>query len=429
MISILFMLGVWQPVTAEKFVLPNGLTVLVYEDHSAPVVSTQIHYRVGAYNEPRGQTGISHLLEHMVFKGTKKYGPKVYDRLIHEAGGEENGFTSTHVTAFFANLHKDKYQMELALEADRMTNLLLDPGEFEPEKRVVMEERRLGENDPYGDFNEKMDLISYVYSPYRNPVVGFMSDLERISVADVAAWYRKYYNPANAVVVIAGDVQAAEARAMVEKYFGRIRGQVVTEDALVEPPQKGERRFELKKDVRMPAVALQYHTVPNQHPDNYALQVAAMILAQGRSSRFQREIVRGQNLAANIFAYASAAKYDGSFYILAMPQLGVAPAALEAAINQQLERLKQEAVSENELNKAKRQVLAQTIYRQDSPTGIGFSLASWEISTGDWQNINRFPEAIQKVTPDDVQRAAQKYFIQDNRTVGYLLPAGASEEK
>lgn len=429
MIPFMLWLIAAPPLPVTEYVLANGLKVLVYEDHFAPVVSVQIHYRVGAYNEPKGLTGMSHLLEHMAFKGTRKYGPKVYDRMIHEAGGEENGFTSTHVTAYFANLNRDHYSMELELEADRMRNLLLDPKEFEPEKHVVMEELRLGENDPYDDFGQQLDLLTYVYHPYRNPVVGFMSDLERVTLADVKSWYLTHYNPANAIVIVAGDVNPGEARNLVQKYFGKIPGRPVREDKFAEPPQRGERRFEFKKDVRMPAVAMQFHTVDNKDPDNYALSVIGMILSQGRSSRFQREVVREKNLAASIWGYSSVAKYGGVFNIFGMPQYGVDVKTLEAEIERQLERLRNEPVSDGELNKAKRQVLAQIVYRQDSPTGIGFSLANWEIATGDWRNISRYPEAIQKVTADDIARVARKYFIQDNRTVGYLLPAEKSEGK
>ncbi len=429
MIQLMLFFAIWQPVKVDKFTLDNGLTVLVYEDHFAPVVSAQIHYRVGAYDEPKGRTGISHLLEHMAFKGTKKYGPKVYDRMIHEAGGEENGFTSNHVTAYFANLHKDRYAMELEFEADRMCNLLFDPNEFEPEKHVVMEERRLNDNDPYGAFGELHDLMTYTYHPYRNPVVGFMSDLERITLADVLSWYRLHYNPANAIVVIAGDVDAVDARELVKRLFGRLKGRPVKDEVFVEPTQQGERRFECRKDVRMPAVGIQFHTVPVNEPDAYVLNLMAMILSQGRSSRFQREVVRGKNLAVNIYAYSAVMKYAGTFYAFGMPQSGVDIKALEDEIERQLDRLKTESVTVEELDKAKRQVLAQTVYRQDSPTGIGFTVANWEIMTGDWQNINRFPEEIQKVTADDIMRVARKYFTRDNRTVGYLLPADRSEGK
>jgi len=429
MIQLLLLAIVWQPVKVDKFILANGLTLLVYEDHFAPVVSAQIHYRVGAYNDPKGLTGISHLLEHMAFKGTKKYGPKVYDRMIHEAGGEENGFTSTHVTAYFANLHKDRYAIELEFEADRMANLLLDPKEFEPEKHVVMEERRLSENDPYGAFGELHELLTYTSHPYRNPVLGFMQDIERITLADIRAWYKRHYNPANAIVVVAGDVKAEAVYRQVDKLFGKLKGLPVRDEVFTETPQQGERRFECRKDVRMPAVGIQYHTVPVLDPDGYALNLIATILSQGRSSRFQREMVRDKNLAVNIYAYSSTAKYGGTFYVFGMPQTGVDVKALEIEIENQLERLKTDKVCAEELDKAKRLVMAQTIYRQDAPTGIGFTIANWENTTGDWQNINRFPEEIQKVTADEISRVARKYFTRDNRTVGYLLPAENTEEK
>jgi zinc protease len=256
-----------------------------------------------------------------------------------------------------------------------------------------------------------------------------MSDLERITLADVKSWYRRYYNPANAIVVVAGDVRAADVRLLVNKLFGKMKGALARPDSFVEPPQQGERRFEYRKDVRMPAIGIQYQTVSVLDPDAYALNLIAMILSQGRSSRFQRETVREKNLAADIYAYSATAKYGGTFIAFGIPQAGVDVKTLETEIENQMERLKTEKVAAEELDKAKRLVMAQTIYRQDAPTGIGFTIANWENTTGDWNNINRFPEEIQKVTADDIQRIARKYLIKENRTVGYLLPSERSEEK
>src|SRR4030042_4630071 len=262
MMNILIALIAFQPLQVEETILDNGLKVLIYEDHFAPVVSVQVHYRVGAYNEVLGITGISHLLEHMAFKGTTKIVPKEYNKIIERSGGEENAFTSTHRTVYFANLSEDRYEIELELEADRMQNLTLAQKEFEPEKGVVMEERRLGENDPYSSFFEQLDFVSYSYHPYRRPVIGFMSDLEKISRDDVYNYYRKFYNPANAVVIVAGSVDPVDALKKVKKHLGKIPGRKVEEPVYAEPPQHGERRFILKREVHLPALAIQYHTVP-----------------------------------------------------------------------------------------------------------------------------------------------------------------------
>jgi len=422
---LIFILYFLDPINVSEYTLQNGLKVLIYEDHFAPVVATQVHYRVGGFNEPQGLTGISHLLEHMAFKGTKKYGPKIYDRIIDEAGGEENAFTSIHRTVYWANLHKDRYTIELELEADRMQNLLIAEKEFETEKGVVMEERRLGENDPYNSLFELLDLTSYTYSPYRNPVVGFMGDLERMMREDVYNWYKKFYNPANVVIVIAGDVIPEAALKLVKKYYGKIIGIKQKEEPFVEPPQNGEKRFEMKKDVKTSALAIQYHTVAVNQKDSYTLDIVARILSQGRNSRFERILVRQRGIAASVNVYSSTLTYDGSFVIFGIPQTGIDISSLENEIDKEIERLKVEEVSDEELTKAKNQVLAQTIYRRDSPAGMGFTIGRWEIEGGGWQNINLYPEEIQKVTKKDIMGVAKKYFIKDNRTVGYLLPMEA----
>jgi len=421
-LNFIIFLFAFQPIQVYEYNLDNGLKVLIYEDHFAPVVATQVHYRVGSYNEPYGLTGISHLLEHMAFRGTKKYGPKEYDRIIDEAGGEENAFTSTHQTVYWANLYKDRYELELMLEADRMQNLLIAEKEFIPEKGVVMEERRLGENDPYGNLFETIEQITYLYHPYRNPVIGYMVDLKNIQRDDVYQWYKKYYNPANAIIVISGDVNREEAIKLVKKYYGKIKGNPIKEIEYFEPPQNGERKFKLYRDVNSPVLAINYRTVSINHPDVYALDVISKILSYGKSSRFEKVLVRQKGLAANIYLYPSSLKYDGTFFIFAIPQAGVDIGELEKEIYLEVDRLKKGDIGDAEIEKAKNQTLAQFVFRQDSPTGIGFTIGHWEIMSGSWNNINIYPQKVLEVTKEDIVRVAEKYFTEDNRTVGYLLP-------
>ncbi len=422
MINIILALVAFQPVKVDEYTLENGLKVLIYEDHFAPVVSTQVYYRVGSYNEPEGLTGISHLLEHMAYRSTKQYGPKEYDRMIDEAGGINNGFTSNHMTTYWANLRSDRYELELKIEFDRMQDLLLLPEEFVTEKGVVMEERRLDENDPSSSLNEYLDLVCYSYSPYRHQIIGFMADLEKITRDDVYNWYKKYYNPANALILIAGDVNPDEALKLVKKYYGKIKGAKMQELVFNDPPQRGERRFELKKDIETPILAIQYHTVPLNHKDMYALDVIKMILSSGLSSRFEKYLIREKGIASEIEAYHSNLKYDGVFAIFAVPQNGVNIASLEKEILNEIEKLKVETVTERELLKAKNQNLARAIYKLDAVDDLGFDIGIQELEGGTWQNINRYPEEIQKVTPEDIVTVAKKYLIKDNRTVGYLLP-------
>lgn len=426
MLNILLLMVCIQPVEIQEFTLDNGLKILVYEDHFAPVVSTQIHYRVGAYNETLGLTGISHLLEHMAFKGTKKHPTHRYWQKIEEAGGMANGFTSENRTVYFANLGRDRYEVELELEAERMQNLLIVENEFMPEKQVVMEERRLSENDPYGSFFEQLALVSYSIHPYRRPILGFMADLERITRDDVYQWYRQYYNPANAVIVIAGDVTSDEAYRAVKKHFGKIRGRAVEETAYEEPEQKGERRFEYRTRVQTPALAINYHTVNVAHDDVGALDVVSMILSHGLSSRFEQNIVRGQGLAVHADVYHMKYKYAGGFAIFAIPQAGIGLSELERALHAAVDSLKNVPVSDAELEKARNQSLASAVYRQDSPTGIGMWAGWMEIEAGDWREMNRYFEKIEKVNREDIMRVAQTYFKKENRTVGYLL---SEEEK
>lgn len=420
--NLLILLIAIQPIQVYEYKLDNGLKVLIYEDHFAPVVSVQVHYRVGSYNESPGKTGISHLLEHMAFRGTKKYGPKEYDRIIDEAGGEENAFTSTHQTVYWANLYKDRYELELMMEADRMQNLLIAEKEFIPEKGVVMEERRLGENDPYGSLFETLDLMTYTYHPYRNPVIGYMVDLQNIERDDVYNWYKKYYHPANAIIVISGDVNREEAIRLVKKYYGKIKGKAVKEVEYSEPPQNGERRLKLYKDVNASALAINYRTVKISHPDASALDIIAKILSYGKSSWFEKILMQEKGMAVNLVVYHSASKYDGTFFIFGIPQINISLENLEHEVYAQIERLRTGDISDDEIEKAKNQTLAQFVFRQDSPSGIGFTLGYWEIVGGGWQNINIYPEKILSVTKDDIVRVANQYFTEKNRTVGYLIP-------
>jgi zinc protease len=421
MLNLLLAIICFQPIEVLEYKLDNGLKVLIYEDHFAPVVSTQIHYRVGSYYEQKGQTGISHLLEHMAFKGTEKYGPKEYNRIIEEAGGYENAYTSVDRTVYYANLRSDRYEIELELEADRMQNLLISPEEFIPEKAVVMEERRLRENDPYSSLYEQLDLVSYSYHPYRNPIIGFMADIERITRDDVYSWYLQNYNPANALIVLAGDVDPDRALDLVKKHYEGIKGSPVPEVEYFEPPQRGERRFVLKKQVQQPALAIYYHTVPVDHHDMYVLDVISMILSSGYSSRFEQDLVRTKGTAAAVNTYHQNLKYGGGFTVVAIPQAGIDINTLEQAIYGELEDLKNTLVSQAELDKAKNQALAQAVYQQDSPERIGYYIGQLEIIGRGWEHINQYPIEIQKVSREEIMSAAQKYFGQDNRTVGQLV--------
>ncbi len=427
-INLILLVLSFKPIQVFEHQLDNGLKLLVYEDHFAPVVAVQVCYKVGSYNELPGYTGISHLLEHMMFRGTKNFGPKEYDRMIDEAGGEENAFTSVHQTVYWANLYKDRYELELMLEADRMQNLLIAEKEFIPEKGVVMEERRLGENDPYGCLSETIDQMTFLQHPYRQPVIGYMVDLQNIKRDDVYNWYKRYYNPTNAIIIVSGDVERDEVIKLVKKYFGKIKPVAVKEIEYHEPSQNGERRFKLFKDVNYPALAINYRTVSINHPDAAVLDVIRMVLSSGKTSRFEKNLIREKGVATNLDVYTSFLKYDGTFFIFGIPQTGVEIERLEQEIYTEIDRLKKGEITDEEIVKAKNQTLAQSIFRQDSPSGIGFAIGYWEVLTNSWNNINLYPERILSVTKGDIERVANQYFIEENRTVGYLLPRSQDED-
>lgn len=413
---------VWTALPVTEYTLNNGLRLLVYEDHSAPVVSTQVWYRVGSYNEPCGLTGISHLLEHMMFKGTKRYGPKEYDRIINRHGGEENGMTGDHYTIYFANLARDYWPIELELEADRMRNLLLDSLEFERERKVVMEERRLSENDPYGLFFETFDAVAYLRHPYRNPTIGWMDDLEQIRLKDVIDYYHRWYNPANVVIMVAGDVKPDQALELVRRFFGKGRGECTPELVVREPVQRGERRFELKRQGGSKALLVGFHIPEQANDDSYVLNVIAGLLFGGRTSRMYRDLVYEQQLALSISGWVGNSKYPGMFYIFAIPRQEKDLALLEAAIYKKIDELKTGEVGDRELERVKNQSIADFIFRQDSFFSMGMGLARAEIMTGSYLNFETYPERIARVTKQEIKEVARRYFTKDNRTVGILLP-------
>jgi zinc protease len=407
-----------------EYTLKNGLRVLIYVDSSAPIVTTQMWYKVGGYYEPSGYTGISHLLEHMAFKGSKKYGPGEYSRIIDDNGGEDNGFTSDLYTAYYENLAKDRYEIALDLESERMNNLLLDPEEFVPEKQVVMEERRLGENSPTSVLWDEFYATAYLVHPYRTPVIGWMDDLERITRDDVANYYRTYYSPENAVLVVGGDVEPAEVIKQVEKYLNNIKSKPVPKKDFynAEPSQTGERRIMVKRDVKSPTLMIGYHISGLNDPDFYVFEVIEGILLRGKSSRCYKRLIHQKEFALNVWGGNDIQKDPGMFYFYVTPRSTDLIDSTEQAIYDELEHLKKDIVATEELERIKNQVVASNIFGRDRIQSVGFQLARYTITAGSYEFIEKYPERIAVVTKEDIIRVAKKYFYEDNRTVGILLP-------
>ena len=412
-------------------VLSNGLKVILLENHKAPLVTFQVWYRVGSRNESWGKTGLSHILEHMMFKGTEKVGPEEFSRIVQENGGNDNAFTSRDYTAYFENMSTDRVQIPIDLESDRMQNLLLREQDFRTERMVVMEERRLRtEDNPQANLQEHMEAIAFLTSPYHWPTIGWKEDIERFTLDDLKAYYRTYYNPVNAILVVVGDFKREELLPKIERAFGSIvKGVPPNQERDVDPKQSGERRVFVKKEAQLPYLVMGYH-VPNlREPDSYALEVTAALLSAGKSSRLYQSLVREKRLVLSVDADHSLLSRDPSLFYLSAELLpGKEVKEVENALDQEVERLKKELVGAHELEKARNQLEASFIFSQDSLFSQAMLLAQHEIALT-WRAFDDYLPSIRKVSPEDVQRVVKKYLIQENRTVGILIPLPPKEGK
>jgi len=404
--------------------LDNGLRVLLLEDRRSPIVTVQTWYRVGSRNEARGATGIAHFLEHLMFRGTARHGPGVFARLIERNGGQDNAFTSQDVTSYYVNITADRLDLVLELEADRMHNLVLAPKIIESEREVVIEERRTRtEDDPGGFLGEEVSAIAFNAHPYGQPIIGWTADIKRITPEEIRAFYKTYYVPNNAVLVVVGAFTAAQVLDKVKAAFGAIpRGAEPPPVLAVEPPQNGERRVLVRKPAELPIVYLGYH-VPNQtSPDAAALEVLSVVLAAGRSSRLYRDLVHERQLALEAGGDYSYFSLDPNlFWFWATPLPGQTADTLEKELLGHMERLEREPVSEVELARAKNQVEAAFVFQDDSIHRRASLLARFEL-IGGYALKDRYLASLRAVTAADLQRVAGTYFSSDRKNVGVLLP-------
>ena len=409
--------------------LSNGLKVILLENHRAPLVTFQVWCRVGSRNEAWEKTGISHMLEHMMFKGTEKVGPEEFSRIIQENGGNDNAFTSRDYTAYFETLSSDRVQVAIDLESDRLQNLMLREEDFRTERMVVMEERRLRTDDsPTSYLYEQLEATAFQIQPYHWPIIGWMEDIARLTLGDLKAYYKTYYNPVNVFLVVVGDFKKEELLPRIEKAFGSIpKGTEPEQEKALDPAQAGERRVSVKKEAQLPYLAMGYR-VPNlREPDSYVLEVIATILSGGKSSRLYQTLVRDKRLVFSTDADHSLLSRDSSlFYLTANPLPGKEVAEVEKALDLEVEKLQKEPVEGKELEKAKNQLEASFIFAQDSLFYQAMLLAQHEISLG-WRALDDYLPSIRKVTAEDIQRVAKRYLTPDNRTVGILIPLPAKE--
>ncbi len=418
-----------QAMNVTEKILPNGLKVLLKEEHKAPVVTFQIWYKIGSRNERLGKTGMSHLLEHMMFKGTAKYGPKTFSQTVQRNGGNDNAFTSKDYTAYFENFASDRIGISLDLESDRMVNLLIDPKEFLSERDVVKEERRMRyEDDPVNTLVEQMTSVAFSAHPYQWPVIGWMADINNIQRDDLAKHYHLYYAPNNATIVVVGDFDTKTLLPRIEKYFGSIpAGPAVPKVGAVEPVHHGERRVIVKKQAELPAVFAGFNVPAVQDPDSPALEVLQGILSSGKSSRLYRSLVYEKQVA--LYAggdYDNVATDPNLFYIYAGLMPGKTTAEVEKALYDEIDRFKNEPVTDQELQKARNQIEASFIMGQDSVFYQAMLLGQFE-TVASWRLLESYVDRIRAVTKEDVMRVARKYLSEDNRTVGTLIPLKAEK--
>ncbi|PCI68456.1 MAG: peptidase M16 [Piscirickettsiaceae bacterium] len=410
-------------------VLKNGLKVLVKEDRRAPVMVSQVWYKVGASYEHDGITGLSHVLEHMMFQGTDNLEPGEFSKIIAENGGRENAFTGADYTAYFQTMEASRLEVSMRLESERMQYLNLQEKEFVKELQVVMEERRLRTEDkPEGQTYEYFKALAYTSSPYRNPIIGWMQDLEDMKLVDLAAWYKRWYAPNNATLVVVGDVQAEQVFELATQYFGSIPAvEFAPIKQRVEVPQLGIRRAVVKQVAQAPYLLMGYKVPVLNSTDNeqdvYALEVLSGILSSGGSSRLASNLIRGSQIAASVSAgYDMNARLSTLFLFDGVPAEGKTAGELENAINEQIDLLKTSRVSKKELARIKAQVIASAVYEKDSNFYQAMQLGMLETVGVGWEKESEYVDKVNAITAEEIQAVAKKYLIEDHLTVVHMLP-------
>lgn len=422
----------------NEFNLDNGLKILVKQDKRAPVVVSQLWYKVGSSYEHGGITGISHVVEHMMFKGTKKYPTGEFNRIIGENGAEDNAFTGQDYTAYYQVIANDRLEVAMDLESDRVRGLTLPPDEFKKELKVVQEERRWRtEDNPNSLTYEQFMATAFMNSPYHNPVIGWMTDLENLKVEDLRAWYERWYAPNNAVLVVVGDVEPDQVFEMAKKYYGSLKpSELVPQKPQVETAQKGLRTIQVKAPAELPYIMLGYKTPAlvsaraEEAWEPYALEVLASILDGGSSSRLSRDLVRGKELLASAGAWYNG--FGRMPHLLVMngtPAKDVPIATVKAELLAQVERLRKEQVSKEELARVKAQVIASEIYERDSLQHQATVLGSLETVGLGYKVMDEYVDKILAITPEQIQQVAQKYLIEDHLTIAELVPQPIDKSK
>lgn len=414
-------------------VLANGMKLIVMEDHRAPTVASMVWYRAGSMDESSGTTGVAHVLEHMMFKGTKDNPGDRFSKTIAAAGGKENAFTNKDYTAYFQQLHKSRLPVALSLEADRMQNLVISDTEFSKEIRVVMEERRMRTDDqPRSLLYEQLMSAAYTVSPYKWPIIGWMNDLENMTGEDARNWYRTWYAPNNALLVVVGDVEAEDVFRLAEANFGPVPARALpARKPQIEPPQRGTKRLVVKAPGELPYLLMGWHAPVirdiSKDWEPYALEVLVGILDGSEAARLDRTLVREERIAVSAGAsFDSVNRGPGMFFLDAVPAAGKTVADVEAALRREIRRIVDGGVSEEELKRIKAQVIAQQVYQRDSMFYQAMQMGVLDNAGLPPDSAALQVERVRAVTADQVREVARRYLVDDGLTIAILEPQSLS---
>jgi zinc protease len=406
----------------QSFTLQNGMKIIVLEDHSIPNANMYLFWKVGSRNEVPGITGLSHFFEHMMFNGSKKYGPKEFDRVMEANGGSNNAYTSENITVYTDWFPSSAIETIFDLEADRIGNLALDDNMIESERGVVLSERITGlENSNWYFLNEQVKSVAFMAHPYRWSVIGYESDIKNWKKEDLQKYFETYYAPNNAVVVMIGDLTLSEVKELAQKFFEPIPAHKPPRPVhTVEPEQLGERRLWVTKDVSTSHIMIAYHVPETKSDDYYELDILSSILSDGRSSRLYNTLVDKKQLAIRVFTYYPHSFDPNLFYFYAVCNKDIHENDLEQAIYEEVETIISDGINEKELQKVKNRKLVEFYHEMETINGKANTIGTYEIFFGDYGRLFSAPEDYKKVTIEDVQNIAARYFRKSNRTVGIL---------
>jgi zinc protease len=438
LLSILALSGVFPPARAATrptrldyttTTLTNGMQVVLLEDHSTPIVHAEIWYHVGSKNERPGRTGFAHLFEHMMFKGSKNVEPEGHPSWISSIGGQSNAYTTEDATVFWETVPAQYLPLVLWLEADRLATLRIDEEVFKTEREIVKEERRMRiDNQPYGRLNELIYDQAFTVHPYKHPTIGSMKDLEAASIDDVRDFFRTYYVPNNATLVLVGDFNTKEAQDLVTKYLGRVpkSNRPVPRDIPKEPPQTKERRVKIEESWPLPAVVVAHHITFDGDPDSYPLHIASKVLSDGQSSRIYRTLVYEKQIALAAFGGGNIIEDPNLFYAVAIVQPGHTPDEAIDALIAELDSLRNEPITGAELQQAKNQFARDYIFSRESNKDKAMQLGHAAVIHNDLKTADGEFDIFMNITQADVQRVARKYFTAENRLVMTIMPKGSA---